>query len=87
MCTGKGHAVARAASVDVTADIQPHDPDSEPEDDTTEHNHPDLNEHEESSLDADSNPCFDEISEDKPEDELEPWVDHITRASHKADDW
>ena len=28
----------------------------------------------------------DEISEDNPEDELEPWVDCTTRATHKADD-
>ena len=59
---------------------------SEQGDDTTEHSNQDLNEHEESSHDADSNPCFDEIPEDNPEDELEPWVDHITRASRKADD-
>ena len=58
-------------------------PDSEQGDDTTEHNNQDPNEHEERSHDADSNPCFDEIPEDNPEDELEPWVDYIT---HKADD-
>ena len=34
---------------------------------------------------ADSTPCFDEIPEDNPEDELEPWVDYITRATHHAD--
>ena len=36
--------------------------------------------------DADSSPCFDEISDDTPEDELAPWVDHIARARCKADD-
>ena len=35
---GKDPAAARAASVDGTADFQPHDPDSELVDDTTEHN-------------------------------------------------
>ena len=84
--TGEGRAAVRAASVDDTADVEPHDPDSEPVEDTTEHNNQDLNEHAESSHDADSNPCFDEITEDNPEDELEPWVDYITRATHKADD-
>ena len=51
-------------------------------DDTTEHSNQDLNEHEESSHDADSNPCFDEM----PEDELEMWVDYKMRATHKVDD-
>ena len=60
-------------------------PNSEPVDDTTEHNNQDLNEHEESSRDANRNPCFDEISEDNPEEELEPWVNFITRATRKAD--
>ena len=82
----KSCAAAHAASVDVTADVEPHDPDSEQGDDTSEHNNQDLNEHAESSHDADSNRCLDEISEDSPEDELEPWVDYITRATHKADD-
>ena len=45
-------------------------------DDTTEHNNQDPNEHEESSHDADSNACFDEIPEDNPEDVLESWVDY-----------
>ena len=36
--------------------------------------------------DADSNPRFDEIPEDYPEDELDAWVDCITRATRKADD-
>ena len=58
-------------------------PDREQGDDTTEHNNQDDDEHEESSHDADSKPCFDEILEDK---ELEPWVDYIKRATHKADD-
>jgi len=37
----------------------------------------DPNEHAESSHDADSNPCFDEIPEDNPGDELDPWVDYM----------
>ena len=44
------------------------------------------NEHEDSSDDADSNPCFDEIPEDNPKDELEPRVGYTTRATRKADD-
>ena len=55
-------------------------------DDTIEHNNQDLSVHEEGIHDADSNPCFDEISEDNPDDELEPRVDNIVRATHKADD-
>ena len=61
-------AAAHAASVDVEL----HDPNMEPEDDTTEQNRQDLNEHEESSHDADSNAFFDEISHDTPENEQEP---------------
>ena len=72
--------------VDVTADVDPHDPASERGDDTTEHNNHDLDEHDESSYLADSNPYFDEISEDNPEDELELWVDYLTKATQKADD-
>ena len=49
---GKSYAAAHAANVEL------HDPDSEPVDGTTEHNNQDMNEHEESSHDADSNPCF-----------------------------
>ena len=64
----------------------PTTPTTNREGDTTEHNSQDLNEHEETSHDAGSNPCFDEIPEDKPEDELQPWVDYITRAVRKADD-
>ena len=45
-----------------------------------------IDEHEESSHDAESNPCFDEISDDDLEEELEPWVDYTVRATHKADD-
>ena len=74
------------ASVDDNADVEDHDPDSAQVDDTTEHNNQHVNEHEESSYDADSNPCFDNISEDIPEDELEPRVDGITRATHTADE-
>ena len=83
--TGKCHPAAHAASVDDTADGEPHHSDSEAVEDTIEHNQQDLHEHEESSHDADSNTCFDEISEDDPEDELEPWVGYITRAMHEAD--
>ena len=82
--TGRGHRGARAASVDVTADVEPHDPDSEPVDETTEHINKDLNEHEENSYDVDSNLCYDEISEENAEGELEPWPDYITRARHKS---
>ena len=57
------------------SDAEPNDPDSEQRDDTAEHNNQDPNDHEESSHDADSNPSFDEIPEDNPENELEPWVD------------
>ena len=79
---GKSCAAAQAASasVDVTADAEPQDPYSEHGDDQ------DPNEHEESSHDGDSNPSLDEIPEDNPEDELEPWVDHIKRATRSADD-
>ena len=79
-------AAAHAASVDDTADGEPHDPDIEPEDDTTEPNHQGLNEHEESSRDADSNPSFDEVPNDNPEDELAPGVDKMVRATRKADE-
>ena len=65
--------------------IELHDPNSAPVDDT-ECDIQDLNQHEESSHDADNNPCFDEIPEDNPEDELEPWVDYNMRGTHKADD-
>ena len=83
---GASCAIAKAASasVDVTVDAEPHGPDSEQGDDTTEHNNQDPDEHEESSHDADSNPCFDEIPEDSPEDEQEPWVDYMKKATHKA---
>ena len=51
----KCFAVAHAASVDEITD-------GALVDDTTEHNNQDPNEHEESSHDADSKPCFDEIA-------------------------
>ena len=54
-------------------------------DDTTEHNNQDLDEHEERSHDADSNPCFDKIPEGNPEDEPDPWVDYMTRTKRRAD--
>ena len=79
---GKSCAGREAASVDVTADAEPHDPNSEQGNDTTEHNNQDPKEHEESSHDADSNRCFDKIPEDSPQDELEPWVDYIKREHH-----
>ena len=65
---------------------EPHDPEGEQEDDTTEPNFQDPNEHEECGHDADSNPSFDEVPHDEPEDELESWVDFKVRATHKADD-
>ena len=40
----KSQALAHAASVDDTADVEPHNPDGEPEDDTTENNNKDFNE-------------------------------------------
>ena len=69
-------AQAASTSVDVTVDAEPPRPCSERGDDTTDHNKQDPNEYEESSHDADSNLRFDDIPEDNPEDELEPWVDY-----------
>ena len=83
--TGKCAAAAHAAGVEDTADVETHDPDSEQGDDTTQHNNQDLNEHEGSSHDADSDPCIDEIPEDNPDDDLEPWVDYMLTATRKAD--
>ena len=80
------NATTIAANVDDNADVEDHDPDSELVDDTTEHTTKTSNEHQESSYDADNTPSFDNISGDNPEDELEPLVDGITRATHKADD-
>ena len=74
-------ALAASASVDVTADAEPHDPCSEQGDNTTEHNNQHLKEREESSHDADSNLCFDGMPEDNPEDEPEPWLDYMKRAT------
>lgn len=79
--TGKSHEAARAASVDATNDDVRHEPDSDKGDDTTEHNNQDLDEHEESSPDTDSSPCFDDTSEDDPEDELGAWVDFNNESS------
>ena len=81
---GKCLAAAHAASVDDIADGESHDPDIEPEDDTTEPNHQGFNEHEEIS--HDSNPCVDEVPHNDPEDELEAWVYYMVCATHKADD-
>ena len=53
---------------------------ADPVDDTTEHNNQDLNEHEESIHDADSNPCFDEIPGDDPEDKLDRRLDNESNA-------
>ena len=50
--SGKCFAAAHAAIVDEIAGVEPHDPDSEPEEDTTEPNPEDLNELAESSHDA-----------------------------------
>ena len=71
----EGHAAAHAASVDDTAARHRSGVD------TTEHKHQDLNEHEGSSHDADSNPSLGEIANDK----LEPWVHYITRATQQAE--
>ena len=74
---------SHATSVDDTADGEPHDPDSDLEDDTTEPNPQDLNEQEQSSHDADSNSSFDEVTNEEPEDKLEPrstaWCEQLTR--------
>ena len=74
------------ASVHDAAVAELHDPDSELKKATTEPNPQDPDEHEESSHDADNNPSFDEDPNDEPEDEVEPWVDHKVRATHKAVD-
>ena len=83
---GECPAAAHAATVDDTADSELHDPDSEPENDTTEPNHQGLNEHGESSHDADSNPSFDEGPNDDPENEPGQWVNCMARATHNAGD-
>ena len=36
--------------------------------------------------DADSSHSFDSAPQDELEDELDPWVDYMVRATHKADD-
>ena len=33
-----------------------------------------------------SNPLYDSVPQDELEDELDPWVDYIARATHEADD-
>ena len=78
--TGRCPAAAHAANVNEIVDGEPHDPDSEPKDNTTESHAQDLNEH------ADSNPFIDDLPNVQPEDELETWVDYIVRATHQADD-
>ena len=51
--TSEGRAAAHVASVDDTADVEHHGPQSESVHDTIEHNNQDLNENEESSHNAD----------------------------------
>ena len=67
----EGCAVAHVLRVDVTADVDLHDPDSEHGDDTIEYNNQDLNEHEESSTTQTATHVSTKISEDNPEDEPE----------------
>ena len=83
---GKSCAAARAASVDVTADVGPTTPTVHWGTTRLSTTTKTSTSTKKSSHNADSNPCFDEIPEDNPEDELEPWVDCLTRASRKADD-
>ena len=70
----RGHAAAHASSVEDTADVEPHDPRQGAGGPTRLH--PTTTSKEEGSHDADSNPSFDEVSRDNPEDEPEPWVDY-----------
>ena len=82
--TGKGHAAAHAASVDGTADVVSHDPDSELVDDTTETKTSTSTS--KATKTQTSTSASTKSQKDHPEDQLEPWVDHITRAMQKADD-
>ena len=75
---GECPAAAHAASVNDTPAGETHDSDSELEDDTTG---PKRKGHEENSHNADNNLSFDEVLDDDPEDELEPCVDYIQRAT------
>ena len=78
---------AAHASVDGAAEGEPHHPDNEPGDHTTEPHHEDPNEKEECSHDADSHPSFDGAPHDEPDDELEPWaVYRGVQATLQADD-
>ena len=67
-------AVAHDADVDEVADDEPHNPQHEGERDTVGINL------------QDSNPSSDSVPKVELEDEREPWVDHIARATHNADD-
>ena len=55
------------------------DLDNDAEENTTGTKPQDPNEQEESSQDAD----VDSVPQDDLEDELEPWVDYMVRATHK----
>ena len=73
--TAEGHAAVRAANVDVTADVEPRDPDSKQGDDTTDPNSSTSTK--KAAATQTATPSV---------DVLEPWVDNTTRATHKADD-
>ena len=85
--TGEAHTAAHAASVDVTADVEPHDLDSEQGDDTTEHNKQDLNEHEESRDDVDSRVAPTTSQQRIQKTSLEPWVGRLasSKRNHVLD--
>ena len=78
--TGKRHAAPHAVNVGDTADVGPHDPDRLSTTTKT------STSTKKAGTDADSNPCFDEISEENPEDELESSVDYVMRPTHIAGD-
>ena len=84
----QGVAAAHAANVDDIADDEAHDPESEPEADTTEANLQDSSEQEEGSYDADCNPSLNSVPQhdETTEDELEPCVEYVVRTTHTADD-
>ena len=63
------HAAAYATSADNTTDVEHHDSENEPVDDTTEHNNQDLNEQ----------------TRIQSRKRARTMVDHIMRAMHKAD--
>ena len=80
----KSPAATHATDVDEVAEDEPHNPDCEQEEDTTEARPQDTNKQEENNQDADSNPSFDSVPRDELEDELKLWVDYMLRATHKA---